>query len=175
MNLLAEKHTCPALAHRLATELATARSRSASDRTTKGSLPPSYITDLLRCLPAASAMKPPALVEPVKLTPMTSFLLRMRSSWSLLVNTFWYSPESNPASFMSCSIFSPSKGVESEVLTSTLLPSRRVGRPPLKARKKGKLKGTMKYTTPIGKYFIKVFTLASVFTWVGRISWKFLE
>jgi hypothetical protein len=71
MNLLGEKHTCPALAHLPLIAAEIARFTSPSAKTTKGSLPPSSITAFFRYLPAFYAIRAPAFDEPVKLTPDT--------------------------------------------------------------------------------------------------------
>lgn len=71
INLLGEKHTCPALTLLLLTAFSTAKSISASKRTTKASLPPNYITDLFKYFPAIYEIEAPAFEEPVKLTPTT--------------------------------------------------------------------------------------------------------
>mgnify|MGYP003555285397 CR=1 FL=1 len=71
INLFGEKQTCPAFAHLPFTAFSTARSRSASAKTTNGSFPPNYITDFFKCLPAISEIYDPAFEDPVKLTPAT--------------------------------------------------------------------------------------------------------
>jgi hypothetical protein len=56
INLLGEKHTCPALTLLDFIALLTAYYTSPSARTTKGSFPPSSITDFFRFLPAICEM-----------------------------------------------------------------------------------------------------------------------
>jgi hypothetical protein len=73
MNLFGEKQTCPAFLHLPVEASLIACYKSASKRTTKGSLPPNSITDFLRYFPAFSAINDPAFDDPVKLTPPTEF------------------------------------------------------------------------------------------------------
>ena len=79
INLLGEKHTCPQFKILPEMALFTANYKSASFKTTKGSLPPSSITDFLRYYPALAAIFDPALVLPVKLTPITDLC---EKTWS---------------------------------------------------------------------------------------------
>ena len=71
MNLLGEKHICPAFLHLPCTASFTARLTSASNKTTNGSFPPNSMTDFFKYFPDFSAITDPALDEPVKLTPPT--------------------------------------------------------------------------------------------------------
>ena len=64
--------TCPKLKHLPRTASFSAKLKSASSSKTKGSLPPNYITALLRYFPAFSQIAAPVLEEPVKLTPWTA-------------------------------------------------------------------------------------------------------
>ena len=59
---------------------------SASFKTMNGSHPPNSRHAHLRCQPAISEMILPAVVLPVKLTPLISFLEIIDSVWSVLAS-----------------------------------------------------------------------------------------
>ncbi len=92
MNLFGEKHTCPQLFVLPIIAFYTDFYKSASFNTTKGSFPPSYITDFFKYWPAFEDILAPALVLPVKLTPATDLCPMILSSISYEEWIHWYSP-----------------------------------------------------------------------------------
>lgn len=81
MNLFGAVQTCPQFLVLPYTALLTAKSKSASFNTTKGSFPPNYITFFFKYLPAFSAIIEPDFVLPVKLTPATDGCFNI---WSII-------------------------------------------------------------------------------------------
>ena len=121
------RQLCPELMNRLFTAPATARSRSASARTTNGSEPPSSRRLFLMTRPAASATAAPARSLPVRLTAATrssSISARLTSGTSSSATTMLRKTSAGrPASRMTRSIASAHPVTFGECLRTAVLPA----------------------------------------------------
>ena len=133
---------------------ATARSRSASARTTSGALPPSSSSTRFRCRAAVSAMMRPTRVEPVKLMRRTAGCAISSSTTSAAslgsLVTRLIAPGGTPASFSASTIAACVRGHISEALRTTVLPYASGAATARTPSMTGAFQGAMPTTTPTG-------------------------
>jgi len=127
MNRLAAIQACPLFFVRASTPTLAARSRGASSRTTKGSLPPSSRTDGLRCLPAVSATALPARTLPVRVTARTRS--SAMASWTASGSTtsVWKTPSGMPTLWRTSSMAFAQPVTLGACLRSIVFPAASVG------------------------------------------------
>jgi hypothetical protein len=154
MNRLGEMQLCPALRNRPRAAMAATRGRSASERTTNGSEPPSSSTDFLVAVPAADPTARPARSLPVMVTaPMRGSSIRRRmttgtsrSSTTRAVNR----PSGAPASVSTRCTASAQPVVFGECFNSAALPAMSAGAANRSTCHSGKFQGMTASTTPTG-------------------------
>mmetsp|Transcript_6523 Transcript_6523/g.22310 ORF Transcript_6523/g.22310 Transcript_6523/m.22310 type:complete len:271 (+) Transcript_6523:682-1494(+) len=143
-----EQHTWPQLKREKATASSAALSRSASEKTTIGSLPPSSRTRRLREGAQSAMICLPVAEEPVMATMSTSPCTR-----ALPTTPSPCTSSSTPAGSADWSAFAtsaPTSGVTSEGLSTTALPAARAGRVRRRGSSAGKFHGEHTATTPCG-------------------------
>ena len=131
------------------TAASSARSKSASSKTTKGLLPPSSMLNFFK--PAACTMRCPVAVEPVKLIARTS---RWAHSGSPTARPVPWTILSTPAGMPASSASSPSRaaliGESSLILSTAVLPKARQGAVFQVAVMNGTFHGLISAQTPTG-------------------------
>ena len=147
-------HRWPAVPNPLNSAPSTARSRSASDMTTKGFLPPSSRQGDWRCRPHSSPIRRPTSVEPVNPTLSTSPSSSARSSPANAVgpsaSTMLKTPSGNPACRISWANASAVAGVYSAGFHTTAFPHSSAGTMYQDGTATGKFPAVMITETPTG-------------------------
>lgn len=116
---------------------------STSLRISTGSDPPNSITTFFKYFPAIEAIDFPALVLPVKETPLINLFDIMDSVYSFVLKICTNSLFKNPASLNSSSNAIPIIGVLWELLCKIEFPVDIIGTKLLKVNQNGKLNGTI--------------------------------
>ncbi len=128
----------------------TARSRSASCRTIIGSLPPSSSVTGRSSSPAATAMRRPVALEPVKTIFDTPRCGDERGARVTRAVHDAHEPGGAPASANSRATHSPQSGVSSDGLSTTALPAATAVTVCERGMLSGKFHGEMTPITPSG-------------------------
>ncbi len=145
-----ETHTWPALRNDPLTAKSAARSRSASSRTTIGSLPPSSRTSRFRSRPARSMIDLPTAWLPTKAIISTS----AATSAFPVSSAPCTSPRTPGGSAPAIAAWrrAPESGVTSEGFHTTVFPARSAGASSVSGIESGKFQGVIAATTPSGSY-----------------------
>ena len=140
---------CPAYPNPPAAQRCAARSRSASGSITTPALPPSSSVTFF--LPHLDSSIQPTGALPVKLSSLNRASTTHRSASTLSQGTTLRPPGGTPASTATSPKRSAVRGVCGAGLIRIELPAARAGATLCATRFKGKLKGVMPSTGPIGK------------------------
>ena len=154
MAVPSDVHRWPAVPNPLNSAPSTARSRSASDMTTSGFLPPSSRHGVCRCRPASSPMRRPTWLEPVNpilsTTPSSSARSKPANVCSPSASTRLHTPSGTPACNSSWVNASAVAGVYSAGFHTTALPHTSAGTMYQEGTATGKFPAVTIAATPTG-------------------------
>ena len=143
------EHTCPEFIATVLTAAATARSRSASAKTTIGDLPPSSNVNGTSRSPAMPARSRPVATDPVNAIRRTrGWATRGVPASGPVPVTTLNSPSGSPASVASLARCRVDVDVNSDGLATTALPTASAGETARHAWFSGRFHGVITATTP---------------------------
>src|SRR5690606_16353222 len=149
---LAQTQVCPALRNLEAIAPATAASRSASEKTIKGALPPSSMVTFLTPLAACCDNSFPTAVEPVKVILRTCGCVvnSLPMAAASVLATMFITPGGTPAHYASTTKARADNGVAPAGLATTVHPAAKAGAILRASMALGKFHGVIAATTPTG-------------------------
>ena len=152
MTRLAAVHRCPVVPKAPQSTPSTARSILASSMTIMGFLPPSSSETLFMSLPDSDSIHLPVSSDPVKDMAFTFLLLTRAAPASLPTPvTRFMTPPGTPAWLRILISSTARSGVSLEGLSTTVFPEIRAGMIFQAGIARGKLKGVINPTTPMGR------------------------